>query len=468
MYAWSPMVVENLYGNPYGYGDELKRKERAEEARLKKRLKTALSATLPIAALEAGQPFKRNQTDRRRDDEASSLLTSRRKRSNAPPHLQSPSPPGSPSNVVQTLARIGTGPEADLNRQDLVVEANYLDLATSPAIKYTLGVANKERALMRTVDDLVDGENGLLGVLSRLQSAMERAGRTVPRHVTNTGDEFLQDQEYQTDTGSAAANDDRLDDDQMKGMETDGVEPADVTATDEAPMSEVARVSGTDTSVKTETNNNADDKFKTEGSSQMNSAKPALDSSFLFGTGEPFFVPPGSMVTYEPVDSQAADPDVVNVYPNVDLNPLHCLFVTPTGLTTTIGPSPHDPRLHLPLSHPGYPHTTCVRLTPETQKQSVLCAIEKIRELTTDCQEYVHRLEEIRERLANVGRARRKVWQIVRERAIIGCDGEVGDGEADLETMRLRAEAEHAISGGQIETRRRRGVATAVASAVVS
>lgn len=197
--------------------------------------------------------------------------------------------------------------------------------------------------------------------------------------------------------------------------------------------------------------------------------RPALDSSFIFGSGEPFFVPPGSVVTYEAVDPNLmADSDIIDVYPDIALTPLQKLFVTTTGLNTTIGPSPNDPRLHLPLTHPGYPHTTCVRLTPETQKQSVISSLEKIKELATDCQEYIHRLEEIRERLANVGRARKKVWQVIRERAVLAEGEDIGNGEADNETMRLRAEMEHAIGGTGVETRRRRGVATAVASAAVS
>lgn len=183
-------------------------------------------------------------------------------------------------------------------------------------------------------------------------------------------------------------------------------------------------------------------------------------------------VPPGSMVTYEPVipvDTSQQDSDIVDVYPPIELTSLQEIFVTPTGLTTTIGPSPNDPRLGLPITHPGYPHTTVVRLTPETQKHSVTAALEKIYELASDCQEYVARLQEIRERIANVARARRKVWHIVRERAVLENGETVGDGEADSETMKLRAEAEAAISGtGTVETRRRRGVATAVASAVAS
>jgi hypothetical protein len=473
MYAWSPMVVEDLYGNPYGYGDELRSKEREEEVKAKKRFKMALHFVLPAAAMEAGQPLKGDEL--KLEDEDSHKK--KKRKTNVPPHLRSPSPVPKREEIIESLSRLGTGPEAGgqaINQEETVIGTTYLDLATSPAVRYTLGVANKERALMRTVDDLIDGETGLKGVLSRLQSALEVAGREPSRlfetkqhrekHVrTLTPDKEVLDE---IKDGAQA-----MTDVQEGGPSAIGVESAvgqDTVASNGAGAVD-ASASATITDVKMEVEDEV--KPKSNPASRqpsLISAKPALDSSFLFGSGEPFFVPPGSMVTYEPVDPKSQDPDVLDVYPETELSPLQKLFVTQTGLTTTIGPSPNDPRLHLPLTHPGYPHTTCVRLTPETQKQSVICAMDKIKELASDCQEYVRRLEEIRERLANVGRARRKVWQIVRERAVIANDGEVGDGEADIETMRLRAEAEHAISGTQVETRRRRGVATAVASAVAS
>ena len=472
MYAWSPMVVEDLYGNPYGYGDELRSKEREEEAKAKKRFKMALHFVLPAAAIEAGQPLKGDELKLEEDD----LHKKKKRKTTAPPHLRSPSPVPKREEIVESLSRLGAGPGAQAIHQDeTVIGMTYLDLATSPAVRYTLGVANKERALMRTVDDLIDGETGLKGVLSRLQSALEVAGREPSRL-------FETKQPRERPTRASTPDKEVLDEvrdgaqagemGQQNGeasaivvdsvIDTDGAPPAVSEVTD-------ATVPPVAPDVKMEVEEEAKPK-STQASRQpsMVPVKPALDSSFLFGSGEPFFVPPGSMVSYEPVDPKSQDPDVLDVYPETELSPLQKLFVTQTGLTTTIGPSPNDPRLHLPLTHPGYPHTTCVRLTPETQKQSVICAMDKIKELASDCQEYVRRLEEIRERLANVGRARRKVWQIVRERAVIANDGEVGDGEADIETMRLRAEAEHAISGTQVETRRRRGVATAVASAVAS
>ena len=46
-------------------------------------------------------------------------------------------------------------------------------------------------------------------------------------------------------------------------------------------------------------------------------------------------------------------------------------------------------------------------------------------ELLADSREYVERLEEVRERLAGVGRGRKRVWREVRERCVES--GELGE-----------------------------------------
>ena len=502
--------------------------EREEEGRVRKRLKGALKVVLPAAAAEVGSDVVgRDEVGGSRSavrDEVGELGSlgsttggKRKRRDGAPVHLRSPSPtthlresiigslslihPSSTSTA--NLSLTNPTPSSDLPLPTPTpMGPTYLDLSTSPAIRYTLGIANKEKTLMRTVDDLIDGETGLKGVLSRLLRVMEVAGREKSRlFETRERRGRERDRGEEVGVGGGGVGEVLPDVEMVEVVGEQGAEPvvgvgssAEVIPGAVLPETETAASVTTDDpnapapaapDVKMEIDDDIKPKSTPTPTPNPNSAaheparsrqasssnppiKPALDSSFLFGSGEPFFVPPGSMVTYEPVDPSTQDPEIVDVYPETDLDPLQRLFVTSTGLTTTIGPSPQDPRLHLPLTHPGYPHTTCVRLTPETQKQSVICAMDKIKELASDCQEYVRRLEEIRERLANVGRARRKVWQVVRERAILANDGEIGDGEADVETMRLRAEAEHAIAGTQVETRRRRGVATAVASAVAS
>lgn len=420
MYAWAPMKDDEL-----------------QVKRVRKRFGGVLKVLLPLAAMDAGielneqerQLLAKNKRKLELEGEAQTasarLAAKKMRRSNKDGgggglrHLRSPSPPPIASEVAQTL----TLPEPPA----------WLDLATSSAIRYTLGKAHKEKALMRTVDDLIQGENPMLGVLGRLKAQLE----LVPLSA-------------QSDTKTSATK--------RRVVPLDTPPPAN----GDVKQEETEDVSG------------ATDK---PSSSTTNGGKPALDSSFLFGSGEPFFVPPGSNVTYEPVvkgngtrnanGDGAAEEDsgVVAAHTqatpqeqtDVGLTPLQRLFVTPSGLTTTIGPSPSDPRLHLPLNHPGYPHTTVVHLTAATQRQSVIAALEKIRELGSDCREYVARLEEVRERMADLSRARRKVWQVIRERAIVENGGVVDQSGVDPKAL-----AEEQANGGgaagtlTMETRRRR------------
>lgn len=561
------MVVQDIYGNPYGYGEPVKRKQREAEQRTRKRFKAALQVAMPSAATEAGQPLAggalNGDLGRDGNDDNDSVHGDANNDDDdqepdyRPLHLRSPSPVPTRSEIIQSLSKTGTGPVGhhhQLPLPDCQTGMTYLDLATSPAVHYTLGVANKEKALQKTVDDLIHGEKGLVEVLGRLESAIEHAARlpsklALPRvsRVAAVREWGLQHQinatrsnaREQVTTETTSPDDDMQIDEASPAdhQQQNGVEP--VAAATEASTSSVGnnalanQTTGvgepsdgqpsrqqTADSAKVDVKTDPEHEHGVSGGNNaqtatnapstlaatpvvadqtptasrrasetgphssttatpaapapVTAAKQAIDSSFLFGTGEPFFVPPGSVVTYEitpPVDpTEPASSTAPAPAPGpLHLSPLEKLFVIPTGLDATIGPHPQHPLLHLPSNHPGYPSTTCVRLSPETQKQSCISAIDKVRELATDCQEYVLRLEEIRLRLADVARARRKVWQVVRERAVVANQGELGDGEADTETMRLRAEAEHAITHAtHVETRRRRGVATAVASAVTS
>lgn len=401
MFAWAPMKDDEL-----------------QVRRVRKRLGGVLKVLLPLASMDAGielneqerQLLAKNKRKLELEGEAQTaparLAAKKLRRSehhsgtSGLRHLRTPSPPPVASEVARTL----TFPEPP----------TWLDLATSSAIRYTLGKAHKEKALMRTVDELIQGENPMLGVLGKLKAQLELVPATSPRALSANR------RVIPLDTPPPANGDVKQEEDVAAG--------------------------------------------KAPTASASTAGKPALDSSFLFGSGEPFFVPPGSNVTYEPVtDAQARDEgasagddlaDATSRPRDLSMTPLQRLFVTPSGLTTTIGPSPTDPRLHLPLNHPGYPHTTVVRLTAETQRQSVTAALEKVRELASDCREYVARLEEVRERMADLSRARRKVWQVIRERAIVENGGVVDQSGVDPKALA----DEQANGNGTLtmETRRRR------------
>lgn len=420
--------------------------ESLEDERVKKRLRVALKVVLPSAAADAGVPL--DPLERKvigdpvveKDDVTL-------------PHLRSPSPPPTTYDISESLSE-----------QKMTT---YLDLVTSPAVRNTLGLASKEKALMRTVDELVDGENPLLTALGRfkieLQACMKRQA-VVDARGPGTGHEehpmYWKDppRHYREDEVNRAAYKEETEAreaahaayDAAKKQNPDGPAPPLVDGI--PPRSEEMST------------------WEAKHPTSPGWARPRgpEDSDTMFLYGDPFLLPPHAKVSYTPSDVARREKYPHVKFPPVALTPCQKIFVTPQGLDTVIGPGPMDPRLQLPPTHPGYPHTTEVRLTPLTQKVTVTSALEKIYELSSDVSEYVARLQEIRERIANIARARRRVWQIVRERAVMEAGEHIGDGEADRETMKLRAEAEQAMSGTTVETRRRRGVATAVASQVQS
>lgn len=447
--AWTPTMMESL-----------------EDQRIKKRLKVALKIVLPSAAAEAGVPLDPLEVAVVGDPEERDDVTL--------PHLRSPSPPPTTYDISESLSE-----------QKMTT---YLDLVTSPAVKNTLGEASKEKALMRTVDELIDGENPLLTALGRfkaeLQACMKRTA------AVNARDGPSPDAAHPMYFKDPPRNyREEIENPHLYKEETERRNAA-YAAYDAAAAAAAAAASSS--SVKKDCSENAKEKEtasaagdpviidgippKTEEMLEWEkSDAPAWlrprgpnDSDTMFMYGDPFLLPPHANVTYLPSDVARATKYPHVKFPPVALTPLQQIFVTPQGLDTTIGPGPSDPRLQLPPTHPGYPHTTEVRLTPLTQKVTVTAALEKIYELSSDVSEYVARLQEIRERIANIARARRRVWQVVRERAVTENGEVIGDGEADGETMKLRAEAEQAMNGTTVETRRRRGVATAVASAVAA
>ncbi len=415
MYGWSPSWEEAV-----------------TQKRVKKRLNNALKLAMPASAADLGMTFDIREL-------------------------------GGGDSVSSSPSNAEFGDDVALTAEDMAitlalpVPTTYLDLALSPAMKYTLGQALKEKALMRTVGDLIEGETGLLNVLGELryetqktikmevdEKEVARVGKLVEKYEEEEADED-EDEEMED---VADVKDENLSHSEANRVGT--VEMANGHATPPIPMEEDVKPAPTHPATASSTPN---------GSTSAPPPKAATDSTILLH-GEPFYVPPGSMVTYETRDSikSPMDEEVRDVYPEVELTALQKLFVTTDGLITTINPPPNDPRAHLPPNHPQHVGAQKVRLTPETQKLSVIAAFEKIKELTSDCNEYVKRLEEIRERIANLGRARRKVWNVVRERAITSSGERLGEGEADAETIRKRLEQE---LGNGIATRNRRAAAGA-------
>jgi hypothetical protein len=97
--------------------------------------------------------------------------------------------------------------------------------------------------------------------------------------------------------------------------------------------------------------------------------------------------------------------------------PTQRLFTVPSGLTVNAIPNPANPGFRLVSDHPARPRTVRYNLDMTAQCRAVDDALERISELLADCMEYKERLEEARDRVADVARARKKVWTVIKERA---------------------------------------------------
>ena len=95
------------------------------------------------------------------------------------------------------------------------------------------------------------------------------------------------------------------------------------------------------------------------------------------------------------------------------------LFTVPSGITITAKPSTNT---RAPIRNQGQP--VRYNLDLSAQCRAVDDALERIAELLADCNEYKERLGEARDRVADVARARKKVWSIVKERAARELDRE--------------------------------------------
>lgn len=123
---------------------------------------------------------------------------------------------------------------------------------------------------------------------------------------------------------------------------------------------------------------------------------------------------PQPTIEYSITPAGAAQPSSV---PDPVVTPIHKLFTSESGMTVSAVPSPGHPGLSFPPNHPSYPATIKYNLDMPSQTKAVDDALERIGELLADCNEYKERLEEARDRVADVARARKKVWSVIKERA---------------------------------------------------
>jgi hypothetical protein len=330
MCAWGPSFEEAM------------RKQRAH-----KRLELCLEQMLPESAAEIGvQPpqniidaeEKRRVRKRRRSEDKEWRL----------PHLQSPSPPLSTLDLAPMLA----------------LPSNYIDIVSSPAMRYSLGDDSMERGLQKTATDLLEGEKGLMQALGRLREVLRVRERDVPEGTDET-------------TLRAPANGNHV-------ANGDATANGDASANPEEIIPALPQVSETD--------------------NLWRITQDILSSS-----------QPPPTIEYTATPEGAAEP---SMNPPVQLTPIHRLFTCPAGMTLNAVPDPFHPGFQqLNPGHAMYPTQVKYNLDLSTQQKATDDAIERIMELLADCNEYKERLEEARERVADVARARKMVWKVIRRRA---------------------------------------------------
>jgi hypothetical protein len=358
LYAWGPSYDETR-----------------SEYRVRTRLKRCLEQFLPDAAADVGTSAPQNILDaaekrrdrkRRKAEEQEYIL----------PHLRSPSPPMSTTRLAPLLA----------------LPQSYTDVMLSPSMRHTLGDDTVETGLQRTAAELLEGEKGLMQALGRLKEVLRVRGRDVPNA----------DGEAPIANGDVVAN----------GHAEDEVVQADSTGAAGAAGAAVA--SAADGTVSPAP------KDGTGTGGRIPPLPHISDTDNLWRvTQELLQVNPPPTISFTATPTGAAAPPTS---PIPTLTPVHRLFTCPAGMTLNSIPNPNHPGFTLQPSHNAYPTTIKYNLDISNQCRAVDDALERVAELLADCNEYKERLEEARDRVADVARARKKVWSVIKERAGLELD----------------------------------------------
>ncbi|WWC90146.1 uncharacterized protein L201_005079 [Kwoniella dendrophila CBS 6074] len=331
---------------------------------VRKRLKLCLQQILPEAATEVGQQPPQNIIDaevkaknrkRKRGIEADFVL----------PHLRSPSPPMSTSKLAPMLA----------------LPRTYLDILTSPSMRHTLGDDSMETGLQRTAGELLEGEKPLMQALGRTRDIARLLHADVPV-VSKT--------EMAQPNGEAS---------QLNGEGEPSKADQQSNSRNSNSIPPLPHISDTDNLWRV--------------------------TQELIGTpanGQPAQLPPPH-ITYAATPAGSAAP-ITNS--NIDKEddepsdpvptPLQRLFTCPDGITLSAVPNAAHPGFHYPPGHSLHPQSIKYNLDMTNQCRAVDDALERIGELLADCNEYKERLEEARDRVADVARVRKKVWSVIKER----------------------------------------------------
>ncbi|WVW81316.1 hypothetical protein I302_103307 [Kwoniella bestiolae CBS 10118] len=345
---------------------------------VRKRLKLCLQQLLPDAATEVGaQPpqnivdaeQKRKSRKRKRGNESDFVL----------PHLRSPSPPMTTTKLAPMLA----------------LPQTYLDILTSPSMRHTLGNDSMETGLQRTAGELLEGEKPLMQALGRMRDIVRLLQADVP---------VIPKTEVPQTNGEPPRNGDE----DISSTRPD--QQPQPSARDPNHIPPLPHISDTDNLWRV--------------------------TQELIGTpanGQPSVLPPPTL-TYSATPAESvihsnANPSSNSGEPEPVPTPLQRLFTCPDGITLRAVPNTAHPGFHYPPGHSLHPQTIKYNLDMTNQCRAVDDALERIGELLADCNEYKERLEEARDRVADVARVRKKVWSVVRERGGWELDRKEADKE---------------------------------------
>jgi hypothetical protein len=341
--------------------------------RVRRRLGICIEELMPNAAMQARMevPDSVLATERRR-------LKRKRLRDEEQlyqlPHLRSPSPPQSTSKLAPILALPHT----------------YVDIMISPSMRHSLGDDSMETSLQATAGELLDGEKGLMQALGRLREVLRVRSRDVPEAEVEEAKAVNGNHTGSNGHGSEPG-----------AMAVDAPRGSPPPSQGDALIPPLPHISDTDNLWR-------------------------VTQELLQGQPQP-------TITFTVTPPGAAAP--TTVLPTATTTPVHRLFTCSTGITVNAIPNASHPGMAFPTTHPAYPVTQKYNLDLTNQRRAVDDALERISELLADCNEYKERLEEARGRVADVARARKKVWAVIKERAGLELDREEGrcsDRDAEL------------------------------------
>ena len=328
------------------------------ERRARSRLRDVLEQIMPDAAAEVGAPLPANLVNRKRRREKRKREREEDEKWLLPHLIRSPSPPASTTRLTSLLA----------------VPTTYVELMMNDALAHSLGDDTMERGLQRTASELLEGERGLAHSLGRLQEVLRVHSR-----------ESITEREANGNADTQVPNGHELGLEVREAApEANGTTQAEESTTDPNLILPLPHISDTDNLWRV--------------TQELLNHHPQPEISYTP-------TPPGAAVAAAP-----SSPEPV-------ITPLHRLFTHPDGLTLNSKPSANHPGLSLPADHAMRPKHIKYNLNLATQCRAVDDAIERIMELFSDCKEYERRLEEARQRVADVARLRKRVWGIVKERA---------------------------------------------------